>query len=107
MILPDLSQSRYMVRVKYRLYQEQGRKCRWCRTTMSWSGNNRGNCRPTYVTLDHIVPRSAGGTDSVKNLVAACYQCNSKRASAPVAQWIERLTSDQNVVGSNPAGGSK
>jgi hypothetical protein len=26
---------------------------------------------------------------------------------APVAQWIEHLTSDQTVVGSNPAGGAK
>ena len=25
---------------------------------------------------------------------------------APVAQWTEHLTSDQNVVGSNPAGGA-
>ena len=29
---------------------------------------------------------------------------NSKHA--PVAQWIEHLTSDQTVVGSNPAGGA-
>ncbi len=26
--------------------------------------------------------------------------------TAPVAQWTERLTSDQTVVGSNPAGGA-
>ena len=28
------------------------------------------------------------------------------KADAPVAQWTEHLTSDQAVVGSNPAGGA-
>jgi 5-methylcytosine-specific restriction endonuclease McrA len=35
-------------------------------------------------TVDHIVPRIEGGTDSPTNLVAACQRCNSERSH----QWV-------------------
>lgn len=38
----------------------------------------------SYPTLDHIVPRSAGGDDSDSNLRAACWQCNTVRGPARV-----------------------
>jgi 5-methylcytosine-specific restriction endonuclease McrA len=31
------------------------------------------------LTIDHIVPRSKGGTDSWENVVAACLKCNVKK----------------------------
>ncbi|NLV44847.1 MAG: HNH endonuclease [Candidatus Hydrogenedentes bacterium] len=33
----------------------------------------------TDLTIDHIVPRSRGGSDSWENLVLACSQCNLKK----------------------------
>ncbi|MGI9142010.1 MAG: HNH endonuclease, partial [Fluviibacter sp.] len=30
-------------------------------------------------TVDHVVPRSKGGTDDLDNLVAACMSCNSSK----------------------------
>lgn len=30
-------------------------------------------------TAEHLIPRSEGGVDTAKNIVAACYYCNSKR----------------------------
>jgi HNH endonuclease/AAA domain len=36
-------------------------------------------CGGPATTADHIVPRSAGGTDSMDNLRAACRPCNSSR----------------------------
>lgn len=32
-------------------------------------------------TLDHIVPQSAGGDDSVENLALACRNCNERRSN--------------------------
>ena len=31
------------------------------------------------LTLDHVVPRSRGGSSSWENLVACCYQCNNRK----------------------------
>lgn len=31
---------------------------------------------PRILTLDHVIPRSAGGDSSWENLVAACFECN-------------------------------
>ena len=33
------------------------------------------------LTIDHIIPKSRGGTESWDNLVAACTKCNNKKGS--------------------------
>lgn len=33
------------------------------------------------LTIDHIIPKSRGGTDSWDNLVAACNSCNNKKGN--------------------------
>lgn len=35
----------------------------------------------TNLTVDHIIPKSRGGTDSWDNLVAACIACNNKKGN--------------------------
>jgi len=37
---------------------------------------------PRDLTLDHVVPRSKGGTNDVSNLVTACRSCNSSLQNA-------------------------
>jgi 5-methylcytosine-specific restriction endonuclease McrA len=37
--------------------------------------------------LDHLVPRSKGGQDSVENLVQACRTCNNLRRAMTLTQW--------------------
>lgn len=32
-------------------------------------------------TIDHVIPRDAGGTSTYENCVAACFPCNSKKAN--------------------------
>lgn len=34
---------------------------------------------PRQVTLDHLLPQSQGGTHADRNLVTACFDCNSRR----------------------------
>jgi 5-methylcytosine-specific restriction endonuclease McrA len=38
------------------------------------------------LTIDHIVPRSKGGTDSWDNVVAACLRCNVKKGDRTPTQ---------------------
>ncbi len=45
--------------------ERDGRVCHWCGDTAT--------------TADHVIPRRAGGTDDLGNLVAACRRCNSGR----------------------------
>jgi 5-methylcytosine-specific restriction endonuclease McrA len=36
--------------------------------------------RGITATVDHVVPRSKGGSHKITNLVTACWNCNKKRA---------------------------
>lgn len=46
------------------------RLCRYC------GCRTEGQYGPRALTIDHIVPRSRGGTHDEANLVVACRQCN-------------------------------
>lgn len=39
------------------------------------------------LTLDHVVPRSKGGKNTVSNLVVACRICNEAKANKAVEQF--------------------
>lgn len=39
------------------------------------------------MTLDHVIPRSRGGSDSVDNLVPACRSCNSSKGARTPDEW--------------------
>jgi 5-methylcytosine-specific restriction endonuclease McrA len=36
-------------------------------------------CKGRATTVDHVIPKSMGGTDDPENLVAACRSCNSSK----------------------------
>ena len=57
----------------------------------------------TYVatTRDHIIPLSAGGTDTIDNCMPACRTCNSRRQDRNLAGTGARII----VVAGPPAGG--
>jgi hypothetical protein len=44
-------------------------------------------CGKVATTVDHLKPKSLGGTESLDNLVAACKPCNSSKK----AKWTDRL----------------
>lgn len=52
-----------------KLRKKQKGKCIWCQKDF-----------PRHkLTLEHLIPRSKGGTDAWYNLAAACSPCNNKR----------------------------
>jgi len=48
-------------------------------------GYHCGNCFSIQqLTLDHLTPRSQGGSNALSNLRLACFSCNNRRGAALV-----------------------
>ena len=67
------------------LYQQQIEKlqqsnhaCAYCGTVFNF---------PTEATVDHIFPRSKGGTNEMENIVFACKTCNSSKGDRDMFGW--------------------
>ncbi len=52
--------------VRQEVLERDGYKCKKCSS-------------PSYLELDHIIPRARGGATSVKNLQVLCRECNRKK----------------------------
>ena len=70
----------YRTNLRAAVLQRDGRKCAYC--------GRSGKRQP--LELDHVVPKSHGGTDRYDNLVAACRPCNQQRGNQPIEQWLKR-----------------
>jgi 5-methylcytosine-specific restriction endonuclease McrA len=57
------------------LLEKFGRRCVYCHATD----------RP--FELDHVRPRSRGGSDRVSNLVLSCHECNSRKGNQTAAEF--------------------
>lgn len=66
-------------RMADRIAARDGHACVYCGATAESSG------APLH--LDHLTPRSAGGTDLPTNLVLACRSCNCRRHDMSLAEW--------------------
>src|SRR3954452_5440806 len=49
------------------------------RGLLSRDGHRCAFCAGRAETVDHLLPRSRGGTDSWLNTVAACWRCNNRK----------------------------
>jgi len=62
------------------IIKRDNHKCQYCGVTDS------------PMTVDHVVPKVRGGTDSWENLVCACIKCNNKKGNrAPEVAGIKLL----------------
>jgi 5-methylcytosine-specific restriction endonuclease McrA len=57
---------------------------KWCRKCAYCDAQN------TPLTIDHIHPKSAGGSDRVSNLTLACFPCNQRKSNRDVAEFLAR-----------------
>lgn len=72
----DLSKKIY---IRTRLAESQNWKCCWCglRTTHIAGKKNSA-------TIEHIIPVSKGGSNSIENLAMACSSCNNNRKDTEI-----------------------
>jgi hypothetical protein len=59
-------------------YENGVRRCPCCGVQLLWRGPPKGN-QNTVASVDHIIPKSMGGTNSIKNMFIMCQKCNTKR----------------------------
>lgn len=64
------------------LRKQRGR-CKYCLCKLSLQ----------TVTRDHVIPRSAGGSNQSHNIVAACEPCNRAKGSMPVKDFEKKVAS--------------
>ena len=65
---------------KHTLYREQKRRCNGCKEIFEFSD----------MTIDHIMPRSRGGTDALENLQLLCQSCNSSKGPRTQEEWEQQ-----------------
>ena len=66
---------------KRRRLLEANPSCTYCGCKLTWES----------ATVDHLVPRSKGGTDAMDNLVLACQPCNLRKADRLLAEGALQL----------------
>lgn len=64
------------------IYIRDGFACAYC-------GRLLKGAAPADITLDHLLARSAGGSNEAVNLVTACRACNCGRQDRP---WVDFAT---------------
>lgn len=75
------------------IYERDNKICAYCGIECSADENaNHG------ISLDHIKPRSKGGTNSPKNLVVSCRGCNSTRQDTPIEKWLKQVNRDMLII---------
>lgn len=45
-------------------------------------------CGEPATTVDHVIPRSRGGSDDDSNLLPACGPCNEGKRSRELLEWL-------------------
>ena len=64
--------------VREYLLEKWGRKCAYC-------GQDG-----VSLEIDHIHPKSRGGSDRVSNLAIACHDCNQAKGNSPLEQFLAK-----------------
>lgn len=62
--------------VREYLLEKWNRTCAYC------------NKKDVPLEIDHINPKSKGGSDSVSNLTIACRACNQRKGNKPIAEFL-------------------
>ena len=66
---------------KHVLYGQQEGRCGGCRTAFEFR----------HLEVDHVIPRSRGGTDHIDNLQLLCGHCNRIKGDRPQEYLVARL----------------
>lgn len=88
----QMSSNNYLIGTGYQqgpLYQQKLRSFIFSR-----SNGKCVYCGAPAQEIDHVVPRSSGGTDSTYNLVASCKACNEKKSNLSLKEFGKLVGKD-------------
>lgn len=68
---------------RYALYERDNWACVYCGLRVHPRNLHEA---ARALSLDHIIPRAAGGGNESDNLVTACRQCNRRKSAQPL--WV-------------------
>jgi 5-methylcytosine-specific restriction endonuclease McrA len=77
-------------KVVRKLIRRFGDICSYCRVPLEPEPSD-GILGPTTRTVDHVVPRSLGGTHNLANLVLSCSRCNGAKGASPVEEFTRTV----------------
>lgn len=79
-------------KLKNRVYKRDRGTCFYCGCRVRYDGEER--------TLDHVIPKSKGGTNRMWNLVLSCKPCNkSKGDSDPAPELLALVFKRRDLAG--------
>lgn len=52
-----------------------------------------GACKDSVLEIEHKIPKSRGGSNSIRNLTIACHTCNRLKGSLTPEEWLDKLNS--------------
>lgn len=64
--------------VREYLLEKWGRQCAYC------------EAQDVPLEIEHIQPKSLGGSDRITNLTLACHACNQKKSNRPVEEFLAK-----------------
>lgn len=84
---------------RLKIYKRDGYRCCWCGCRVATGPEIKAaSTAAKLATLDHLVSRSAGGSNRPANLVTACLDCNAQRGGKLLEDWLEELDEPSAVV---------
>lgn len=69
------------------LRKYQGNQCCWCGKPMQQTNRVKWD----FETIEHLTPRSKGGTDAIENLALAHQRCNRLRGVQDREPLVRRI----------------
>lgn len=72
------------------VFIEKGFICWWCGVGITLDPTQIRRGIP-LATVDHVIPRSKGGTNQMSNLVPCCAECNSLKGNLHPYVWLAKI----------------
>ncbi len=77
--------------LRFKTFMRDGFSCRYC-------GRSPINDSSVTLHLDHIEPKSKGGTDRGDNLVTSCAECNIGKMDVVLSEYHRKLIQNRESV---------
>ena len=68
-------------RTRFKIFKRDNFRCQYCGRTSD----------ETVLEVDHITPRSVGGTDDLNNLITSCRECNRGKSNIEILSSYESI----------------